>query len=92
MPPGCGPYSGTLVPANTLDDHSNDNAPPAYQVAAAGHITVGTRFDDHITGTAGVDIICGLAKRDFIQVGAGADVSMPAKGPAPSSGRPMPTS
>lgn len=78
VPANCGPYSGTLVPANTLDDHSNDSSPlgttaVAYQVTAPGLITVGTRFGDHIQGSSGVDVICGLAKGDFILGGGGAD-------------------
>ena len=27
VPAGCGPYSGLLVPADQLDDHSTDTAP-----------------------------------------------------------------
>ncbi len=81
VPPGCGSASGTLVPANRLDDHSNDVNPigvvggaPYLTDLTAGMITVGTAFDDHIQGSNGVDdTICGLAGGDHVLGAGGVD-------------------
>jgi hemolysin type calcium-binding protein len=88
VPPGCGAYSGTMVPANQLDDHSNDGAPlgtfgvgPAgffdlpYQVPlVAGIIVVGTTgFTDNIQGNVFDNIICLRGGDDWARGGFGSD-------------------
>jgi Ca2+-binding RTX toxin-like protein len=80
VPPGCGSLSGTMVPANRLDDHSGDAArigtaaAPYVANATFGMITIGTAFDDHIQGTNGVDdTICGLGSGDHLYGEGGVD-------------------
>lgn len=79
VPPGCGSLSGTMVPANTLDDHSADAGPlgsiaAPHQVAANnGMITVGTQFVDVIQGNAVNETICGLGGGDTLKGGSGDD-------------------
>jgi Ca2+-binding RTX toxin-like protein len=79
VPPGCGSLSGTLVPANTLDDHSGDPGPlgsiaaPHQVPANNGMITVGTAFADVIQGNAVNETICGLAGGDTLKGGSGDD-------------------
>ncbi|MCO1660596.1 calcium-binding protein [Pseudonocardia humida] len=80
VPPGCGSASGTLVPANRLDDHSGDAGPLG--TAAAPYvadptfdmITVGTAFNDHVQGNnGGNDTLCGLAGGDHLYGEGGLD-------------------
>jgi hypothetical protein len=94
VPPGCGSASGTLVPANKLDDHSNDPLPlgvvggaPYLTDQTFGMITVGTAFGDHIQGSNGVDdTICGLAGGDHLLGAAGFDDIYGGDGPDAVSG------
>jgi hypothetical protein len=79
VPPGCGSLSGTQVPANRLEDHSNDSVPlgapgnPYVTNLSADRITIGTRFDDVIAGTAISEVICGIGGNDNIFGRAGDD-------------------
>lgn len=86
VPPGCGSYSGTLVPANKLDDHSLDYDPlgdiangiPYLTQITFGMITIGTQFPDYIqgnniTGSAVDEVICGLDEADWLTGGSGND-------------------
>lgn len=84
VPPGCGAYSGTMVPINQLDDHSNDPQPLGtfgvgfdmpYQVPlVADIIVVGTTgFTDNVQGNVFDNIICGRQGDDWIRGGFGND-------------------
>ncbi len=79
VPPGCGSFSGQLVPANTIDDHSADTvglgeAFTPHQVPAnAAMITIGTPFIDFIQGNAVSEVICGLGDGDVLWGGGGTD-------------------
>ncbi len=93
VPPGCGSASGTLVPANKLDDHSGDAGAlgtavnPYVADLTFGMITVGTAFDDHIQGNNGVDdTLCGLAGGDHLYGAGGLDNIHGGNGPDVISG------
>jgi hypothetical protein len=89
VPPGCGVYSGTMVPVGQLDDHSNDPQPlgtfgvdssgdfydTPYQVPlVADIIVVGTTgFTDNIRGNVFDNVICGRGGDDWIRGGFGID-------------------
>jgi Ca2+-binding RTX toxin-like protein len=73
LPPGCGSDSGTLVLATDVDDHSGDPGPIVGPYQVTRRYTIGTAFDDIISGRASGDVICGRGGHDQIFGNQGID-------------------
>jgi Ca2+-binding RTX toxin-like protein len=72
VPPGCGSLSGTMVAANRIADFSASPVGVVFQApAVANHITVGSQFNDTLTGNGVSETICGLGGGDTLKGGTG---------------------